>query len=152
MYLVLPWAHFLFRVGLFPRRLSLRAQSLVLWGISVVLALVLPWVNWRLQIASFAPCFCAGIVAYAFLRYRPYGERVLPAWVWPLGLLTAVIAFGPMDNVSLFHKLHRAWGLALAVGLLFVHVQELGPGWFSKGCHWLAEHSYGVYLSHIIMF
>lgn len=145
MYLLLPFAHLLLR----GRRMF---PSLGLWVASVPAAIFLPLVNWRLQVACFAPCFCAGVVAYDLLREQVPGERRLPAWIWPVGILAAIALFGPLDDVNLYHKLYRAWALALGLGVLYVYAGEgAGTGLF-RVFHWIAEHSYGIYLSHIVLF
>ena len=171
MYLVLPFVHLLLRGRLsFKGRLSFgdrfsfmgrHSSSLVLWGASVPLAVWLPPLNWRLQVAYFAPCFCAGVVAYDLLCQRAEGAKEseglwfkprLPAWSWPIALLLATAIFGPFDDVSLYHKLYRAWVLALGLGVLYVYVREGGNNGLYRVAHWIAEHSYGVYLSHIVLF
>jgi len=143
MYILLPLAYFAIRR-------ENRFHSAALWVLSVVLALTLPRVNWRLGVFNYAPCFTAGILAFDLSRQRNRSLR-LPAWVWPLGILTLIALFGPHDNIGLPQKFYRAWTLSLALGLIYAHVNEIRAGWMQPIFHWIAEHSYGIYLSHSIV-
>jgi peptidoglycan/LPS O-acetylase OafA/YrhL len=60
----------------------------------------------------------------------------------------AIILFGPHDSIGITHKYYRAWGLSLLLGVLYAHVEEGQSKWIHKVSHWIAEHSYGIYLSH----
>jgi peptidoglycan/LPS O-acetylase OafA/YrhL len=143
MYAMLPFVYVFFRP-------SKGYHLAIFWIFMVVLALVLPRVNLRLDVFAFAPCFGSGIVAFYLLRNRPQTRQRLPSWLWPVGIIAAIVLFGPMGTISWRHKLYSAWALSLALGLLYVNVRE-GPSNFVHGiCHWIAEHSYGIYLSHIV--
>jgi peptidoglycan/LPS O-acetylase OafA/YrhL len=143
MYVLLPFAYFAVRgAG--------RFRSLGLWALAVVLALTLPRISERLDVFRYAPCFTSGIVAYDMIRSRWWSWR-LPAWVWPVGIAAAVMLFGPHDNVSIGDKIGRAWGVSLMVGVLYANVAEGSPNRLHSVFHWIAEHSYGIYLSHIVL-
>jgi len=144
MYVILPFVYLLLRG-------SRTYRSLILWAFAIPVAILLPHVNWRFSIASYAPCFLAGVVAFDLLRSRKAGSIRLPRWVWPIGIGAAILLFGPFDNVSLVHRLYRAWLLSLFLAVLYVHVQEGKSGRFQGVFHWIAEHSYGIYLSHTLI-
>jgi peptidoglycan/LPS O-acetylase OafA/YrhL len=143
MYLLLPFAYFAIRG-------DRRYRSLALWGLSVLLALILPRISERLDVFRYAPCFASGIVAYDLLRSQRWAWK-LPAWVWPIGVFTVIAIFGPHDNLSLSNKMVRAWVLSLSLAVLYANVSEGQSNWIHRVFHWIAEHSYGIYLSHIVV-
>ena len=143
MYAVLPLAFFFIR----GRR---RYRSLALWIASVLLALLLDRIHWRGGVIKFAPCFASGVVAFDLLRSRGWTWK-LPAWVWPIGILGTIVLFGPHDDVGLQYKMSSAWGLSLFLGVLYANVKEGRSNWFYSVSHWIAEHSYGIYLSHTVI-
>lgn len=144
MYLLLPFAYFAIRG-------QRRFRSLALWCLSVILALTLPRISARLDVFLYAPCFTSGIVAFDLLRGQPWKWK-LPAWVWPIGILATIALFGPHDNIFLPFKIARAWVLSLLLAILYANVREAGSNWMHRTFHWIAEHSYGIYLSHNIVF
>jgi peptidoglycan/LPS O-acetylase OafA/YrhL len=143
MYVILPFAYFAIRG-------DRRYRSLALWMLSVLLALTLPMINWRLGVFRYAPCFTSGVVAFDLIRSKRWKWK-LPAWVWPIGIFTAIALFGPHDDISLPHKMYRAWALSLLLGGLFAIVEEGQSNWMHRIFHWIAEHSYGIYLSHSVV-
>ncbi|MGD0831247.1 MAG: acyltransferase [Terracidiphilus sp.] len=153
IYLILPFAYFAVRGNKHYR-------SLALWILAAAAALAAvyfahipagPWVPQRLNIFLYAPCFTSGIVAFDLIRSRRSSWK-LPAWVWLAGISAAIVLFGPHDNLSLPAKLFRAWGLSLMLGVLYANVRESRPNWTQNIFHWIAEHSYGIYLSHSAVF
>ena len=143
MYVILPFAYFAIRG-------DKRYRSLALWALSVLLALTLPRISWRLNVFLYAPCFTSGIVAFDLIRSKRWTSK-LPAWVWPIGIFAVIALFGPHDNVSLGNKMYRAWGLSLLLGVLYANVEEVRRNWTHVIFHWIAERSYGIYLSHIVV-
>jgi len=143
MYIILPFAYFAVRGRLHYR-------SIVLWIVSVAFALTLPTLSSRLNVFLFAPCFTSGIVAYDLLRSQRWKWK-LPSWTWPIGIVVFIMLFGPHDNVDFTIKIRRAWGISLLLGVLCANVKELPSGVLQRICHWIAEHSYGIYLSHVIL-
>jgi peptidoglycan/LPS O-acetylase OafA/YrhL len=141
MYLLLPFAYFVVRRG--------RYRSIALWVLSLVLALVLPGVSGRLNMFTYAPCFMSGVLAFDLSRTA---KRKLPGWTWPLFIVILIVLFGPFDNVGIQGKLYRAWVLSLAFGILIPHVHEVGGQWLHRVSHTIAEYSYGIYLSHEVVF
>ena len=144
MYVLLPGVYLLVRGGG-------RYRAVLLWVLSVLLATVLPPLSGRLHVFLYAPCFIAGVVAWdlkRICRNRPLG----PSWLWPLGIALSILLFGPHDDVSLPVKITRAWTMALAIGVLYAVVAEVPCNWFAHRMQWIAEHSFGIYLSHIVIF
>lgn len=144
MYLVLPFAYFAIRKA--------RYGSVALWVLSLFpiflfsrFALQRPF-----QILMFAPCFIAGIVAFDLARTVTSSFK-LPSWIWPVGILALLVMFGPYNPAGFSQKYVQCWGLALGIGLLYPFVKEAHTSWLYKGCRWIAERSYGIYLSHSIV-
>jgi peptidoglycan/LPS O-acetylase OafA/YrhL len=144
MYAVLPFAYLAVRGAKSYR-------SLVMWGVSVVLALVALRVSGRLNVFRYAPCFVSGIVAYDLVRARLW-KRQLPAWLWPVSLLLLLALFGLVGNSEANHPLAFLWVVSLVLAVLYPGIREMKSGIVQKVCHWTAEHSYGIYLSHVVVF
>jgi peptidoglycan/LPS O-acetylase OafA/YrhL len=138
MYIVLPFAYLLLR--------RYRFAPYFLWLLALVFALTIPQLSQRLNVFSFAPCFASGILAYSLFSET---RRKLPAWIWPLVILVVTALFQPLDNISLSKKLPLAWVLALVLGVAFPFIQEIQWRPLNRLSHWIAEISYGIYLSHI---
>lgn len=143
MYLLLPFAYFAIRG-------DRRYRSLALWVLSVLLALTVPRISERLDVFRYAPCFTSGIVAFDLIRGKRWTWK-LPAWAWPVGIFAATVLFGPHDNISLPSKIVRAWVLSLLLAVLYANVREGQSNWMHRLFHWIAEHSFGIYLSHIVV-
>lgn len=141
MYLLLP-AVFLF-IG--PSRSIGRAFALLALG--VVAGLAQPFAGTPFLVAAFAPCFMAGIVAYALTgRVR----RQLPAWAWPVAVLGLVGAYaGGLRYVEEVHPLAIGWVVCLALGLMIPAFRELRLPAIARPSLLVARYSYGIYLFHI---
>jgi peptidoglycan/LPS O-acetylase OafA/YrhL len=140
MYAMLPFIYLLLR--------GTRYRAIVLWIISVILALtVSPGGSSRLKVFAFAPCFLSGVVAYDLVRSKILSAR-LPAWAWPVGIFLSIALSRPFDSGTLSSRLPRGWVLCLALGLLYPTVYEVSYGRLQLALHWIAEHSYGIYLCH----
>jgi peptidoglycan/LPS O-acetylase OafA/YrhL len=109
-----------------------------------------PRLSGRLNIFLYAPCFASGIVAHDLIKHKRW-RSTLPAWVWPTGILLLIALYGPFDNGNPRDKIHRAWALSLALGLLYTKAEEGSWGRIQSVFHWIAKHSYGIYLSHIVV-
>jgi peptidoglycan/LPS O-acetylase OafA/YrhL len=141
MYVLLPFLYFIIRARHY--------WSLGLWIVSVLVAATVPNVITRLSVLYFAPCFVAGLVAFDLQRTARWK---LPSWLWPITILLAIVLFGPLDNVHLIAKMHRAWALSLLLGLAIPYTKEMTVSSVKKISHWIAKYSYGIYLSHTIVF
>lgn len=143
MYACLPLCYLLARRGPATAALGLgvaaAAGAFVRWA-------PLPGV-WRLSTAIFAPCFMAGVLAYAILVHRPL-RRQLPGWLWPAALVACALAFFFPLEPGLFTP-ERGWPFCLAVGLLIPCVREMRPSWLTRGASTIAKYSYGIYLVHV---
>jgi peptidoglycan/LPS O-acetylase OafA/YrhL len=137
MYAMLPFIYLLLR--------GTRYRAIALWIISVILALTVSPGTSRLRVFVFAPCFLSGVVAYDLVRSKILNAR-LPAWVWPVGIFLALSR--SFDSGTLSSRLPRGWALCLALGLLYPSVCEVSYGRLQLALHWIAEHSYGIYLCH----
>ena len=144
MYVILPFAYFAIRGG--------RYRSLGLWLLALVPSVALPRIASArpFQVLVFMPCFTAGVVAFDVARSRRQSFK-LPAWVWPVGVFALLTLFGPYDPAGFSEKYMQCWGLALGIGLLYPFVAEARVNWFYRGCQWVAERSYSIYLSHCVV-
>ncbi len=141
MYCLLPFMYLAIRRS--------RFASTVFLVISLIAALAIPKIIGRLSVFAYAPCFTAGV--FGFDLARAVKPR-LPGWAWPLALFTAIAAFNPLDDISLPDKLPRAWLVSLAAGLAIPWFREMGRGPLRTAAHWIAKYSYGIYLSHSMVF
>jgi peptidoglycan/LPS O-acetylase OafA/YrhL len=144
MYVLLPFAYFAIRAWR-------HYYSIPLWLLSLFLASTLPYFSVRLNALYFAPCFTSGIVAYDLLRSRPTLRR-LPAWLWPLAVVLVILLFQPHDNLPFYLKIYRAWFVSLLLGVLYACIKELPSGLPQRLFHQIAKYSYGIYLSHTVIF
>jgi peptidoglycan/LPS O-acetylase OafA/YrhL len=141
MYVLLPFAYFVIRKRVF--------RSIGLLILAVALALVIPGITARLEVFSYAPCFAAGIVAWDLSRVLP---KKLPPWMWPFVVGLVIVLFGPLDDISLPAKITRAWLVSGLLGLTIPLCREHAVPWLRGACHVIAKYSYGIYLSHVIVF
>lgn len=142
MYAILPFAYFLVRQ-------RTRYHVAALWILSLVLALTFPDISGRFWIFRYAPCFTSGIVAFHLRRTATWK---LPGWTWPPALFTIILLFGPFDHTNLLEKMPRAWVLSLLLAIVVAHVKESASAVVNSVAHWIAEYSYGIYLSHLVVF
>jgi peptidoglycan/LPS O-acetylase OafA/YrhL len=141
MYCLLPFIYFLIRSG--------RNRSFLVWCLALAVAVAIPKTGDLVSVFAFAPCFAAGALAFDLSRsVRP----VLPAWLWPCVIGIVIYLFGPCDDVKLVFKMNRAWILTLALALAIPLCRELTAPAVVRVCHWIAKYSYGIYLSHNIVF
>jgi peptidoglycan/LPS O-acetylase OafA/YrhL len=99
---------------------------------------------WRLSVIDFAPCFLAGVLAFAVLR-KP--RPMLSPWAWPVMLLAAICLAGLLDHDATNPSMN--WVLCLFVGVSIPFVRDLPSSWFTRAAQRVCEYSYGIYLVHV---
>ena len=140
MYLVLP-ALFVF----VTRRGG--AAPLYLWLASVALALVQETTTvTRLDVVRYAPCFVAGVLAFARERQtRQEGSQGRWSWTgWPLVILAAL----GIRQLGL----EAGWLGCLLLGLGMGRFRQVNVRWIRAVAAWTARYSYGIYLAHLPVF
>lgn len=148
MYVFIPWLFVLGRVAGFLR---IGIAAVV---VTVILAIIHSYAlgNWPLlkvlDLAQYAPCFAAGVLAFALVaRYQPH----IPAWLWAptlgtcVGLFTAVVASGVTSNIA-----WPRWLFCLIIALLLPLFEQLRHRPAQVLCHVIAKYSYGIYLFHLV--
>jgi peptidoglycan/LPS O-acetylase OafA/YrhL len=136
MYCMLPWLYWLTRK---------RSGGVVIAGwiaTSIACVLVPASVLGVWDMAFFAPCFLAGVVAYRLSRTV---TPTLPFYLWPLVILTA-------GSFYLHYRITHAaptfgWLACLALGISVSFFREL-PAVLHPPFKIIARYSYGIYLTH----
>lgn len=140
MYLVLPLVFVATRGG---RRLSVAA---LLWLAAALAGSQVPADGTSL--APFVPCFLSGVIAYCVSQRR---TRELPFWLFGVVLGAGVLSYlalsAPDPSV---HSRLAAWSVCLAVGLLLPQFRDTSSRLVRRGAAWIAQYSYGIYVSHQI--
>lgn len=95
----------------------------------------------RYSLGEFAAFFLSGIVAFVMLRYR---SLQLPFWGWPL-VIAAAYAF---RHVSF----QAGWFACLMLGIAVPQFKEVSQPAIKRTAAWIARYSYGIYLSHVVIF
>jgi peptidoglycan/LPS O-acetylase OafA/YrhL len=99
---------------------------------------------------AYTPCFLGGIIGYRLWR----GSRMrLPFWGWPLAIISCV-ALRVFAEVSGLRgaTMTSSWVACLLLGVAAPQFQELGSGCVRSLAEKIAKCSYGVYLSHCVVF
>ena len=114
-----------------------------LWAMSVLagIAMLHYHGNYRLALLYFAPCFLGGIMAFGMLRYR---SLCLPFWGWPIVIATIFA----IRQVSFRYS----WFGCLLLGIAAPQFKEMTQPFLRKLAALVARYSYGIYLSHIVIF
>jgi len=135
MYLLLP----LLFVGVTHPR---GPAPILLWLLAVVLALVQEGTTaTRLDLARYAPCFVAGVVAFA--RERRSTARF--HWLgWPV-VIALAFALRQLG-------LEVGWLGCLLLGTTVGRFRPVNVRWIRTSAAWIARYSYGIYLAHLIVF
>lgn len=142
MYLVLPFIFLATRLATDLRRIAM------CYGIALLAAWLLPLVSARFYGAMFAPCFMAGVLAYA-LRER-MAPRV-PAVVWPVFLAVVAVAYVVLEEfIPGVSNRPLQIALCLAVGLALPHFAQSVARPLNRVAAALARYSYGIYLFHCV--
>lgn len=139
MYVLLPLCYLL----------AIKSPKAVIGGLALAIALgsLVLWTefpgSWRLSVLGYAPCFLAGVLAFALLRNRPTKRTHSSLWfgilalLWTLGLV-APVTFAPVG-----------WAFCLVLALCIVIIPELPESLVTRGSYYIAKYSYGIYLLHM---
>jgi hypothetical protein len=96
------------------------------------------------DLAHYAPCFLSGVLAWRLLKNVKTAS--LPWFFWPVALFSLTAFF------FVVHTSWTRWICCLALGLLIPCFTEVRPRWLRIASHEVARYSYGIYLSHVIIF
>ena len=93
-------------------------------------------------LATFVPCFMAGVIAYALLK----AVRLrLPPSAWIAFLLLIAVAFASAEEPE--WRPRWTLGTCLVVGVS-IPLFRANAGWLAKSAAFVAKYSYGIYLAH----
>jgi peptidoglycan/LPS O-acetylase OafA/YrhL len=92
------------------------------------------------NVASYVPCFLAGIVAYQLRRYDSYK---LPASIWPVFVIGIGLAY-LSSSLTRIDTLCACFLLGLAIPAF----TTLTSRWITIASKLIAKYSYGIYLTH----
>lgn len=140
MYVMLP------AIFLLLQRFSTGYCVAGLWVLAVLGALIQPVVIGRLNVAQFAPCFVAGVIAYA-RSMRP-ARTVLHWGLWPLFLTLVLVGYVGVESVDteVHHPAWLGWLMCLVIGGCMVNFADMPRGVLSRASQLIARYSYGIYL------
>jgi peptidoglycan/LPS O-acetylase OafA/YrhL len=138
MYLFLPLLFLLMRSGA-GRSLG---RHLTLYVAAVVTCLCILRFSTTPNLAVYFPCFLPGVIAYKLGSVQRYRLRI-PAILWPTSIIgaTAIYLLMPTNR-------YRAWLTCLILGLAIPLFAELKAAWIVAPSKYIAQYSYGIYLSH----
>jgi peptidoglycan/LPS O-acetylase OafA/YrhL len=103
--------------------------------------------SWRVaQVFRYAPCFLAGVLAYAMLRARRW-RRIIPGAMWVVALPLTIVYLAMVAERGGPRPIE--WGYALVLGLAIPLTRELGLSCLTRAAHTVATYSYGLYLAHV---
>ncbi len=142
MYLVLPL------IFMVTRQVTDLRWVLALWVVSLLAAYFVAPVSGRFSVATFAPCFMAGVVAYG-LRERI--QPRIPSMFWPMLLVALVVLYVALESLTPgIHHVTLQAGICLLVGLLIPLFRQTTSRVFNRATHLVARYSYGIYLFHVL--
>ena len=142
LYLLLPFAFLVARRGWRPTAVMLAVT------IPLAVAVRMGSSGWAAPVTAlrFAPCFAAGVLAWALCWHAP--DRARWSWLQAGAAMTVLVsAYVSLDpwNPSVV----RSWAFCLSLGLLVARLPELPGGAVARLAESVAKHSYGVYLFHV---
>jgi peptidoglycan/LPS O-acetylase OafA/YrhL len=142
MYLVLP------AIFLLTNKVTNLRRVIGFWVLSLVAAYFVAPLSERLVVATFGPCFMAGVIAYA-LRDRV--AATLPALLWLPAILVLVGVYVAIEWVTPgIHHLALQAGFCLVLGLCIPLFRQSASERFNRVAHTVARYSYGIYVFHCI--
>jgi peptidoglycan/LPS O-acetylase OafA/YrhL len=98
---------------------------------------------WRLGVLGFAPCFAAGVLAFAMLRRHPTPRAHSFLWFGILALLWTIGLSVPVTMPVV------GWAFCLVLGVSVATIPELPTSLVTRGSEVIAKYSYGIYLLHM---
>jgi peptidoglycan/LPS O-acetylase OafA/YrhL len=142
MYLVLPV------IFLLTSRVTDFRRVLGIWALSLMTAYFVAPISERLVVATFGPCFMAGVIAYA-LRERVTAS--LPAPLWIPAILLLIVAYIGIESLTFgIHHVALQAGFCLLLALCIPLFRQSASVAFNRAAHMLARYSYGIYLFHCV--
>jgi peptidoglycan/LPS O-acetylase OafA/YrhL len=142
MYLVLPG------IFLFTNKVTNFGRVIALWSLSLVGAYFVAPLSERLVVATFGPCFMAGVIAYA-LRDRVAASLSARLWLPAILLLIGIYVAIEWVTPGIHHLALQA-GFCLMLGLCIPLFRQSASEGFNRVAHVVARYSYGIYLFHCI--
>jgi peptidoglycan/LPS O-acetylase OafA/YrhL len=133
MYLFLP---FLF---LLIRSTGAIWRSLLLWMLSISIAVVALRHKNVPDLLLFIPCFLPGVIAFQLMRTK---RLQVPAFLWPLAIALLTIFFLAEPGWPF------RWAACLILGIAIPRFAPLKNHWLVAASHTTAKYSYGIYLTH----
>ena len=146
MYIVLPL------LFVFLRRFPSWWVPVCLWILDV--AAILLMLKLRVReipaLLQYTPCFLAGIIGY---RLWSVARMDLRFWGWPI-VITSCLALRVLAEATAirYATTLSPWFVCLFLGCAVPQFRELGRGWVRTFAAMMAKYSYGIYLSHSIVF
>jgi peptidoglycan/LPS O-acetylase OafA/YrhL len=135
MYIFLPPLFFL------VSRLRSLWPLLLLWVLSIPIAMIQPLIVARAGLAQYVPHFLPGVMAYYLSKQMP--PRISHSW-WIPAVTTVSVLF------LLIPSWQAGWVACLALGLMIPQFKETPAGWIRRLSGEIAKYSYGLYLCHSI--
>lgn len=113
----------------------------VLWTLSIIVLLVVRIKG--MGLLTYVPCFLGGVVGYGLWRST---RLRLPPFLWLVTILSAIamrltlpLKFGP-------------WCASLVLGMAIPLFRQFETPLIRRPCLLVAKYSYGIYLSHCVIF
>jgi peptidoglycan/LPS O-acetylase OafA/YrhL len=142
MYLALPL------IFLWSSRSTHLPRIAAIYAVALLLAWFVPRYSVRLGGAMFAPCFMAGVVAFA-LRDRMTPRFAAPYWLLFLAAMVLLYVLIEDATPGIHHVLLQA-AICLLVGLAIPLFRQSRLPKFNLVVQLVARYSYGVYLFHCV--
>ena len=146
MYAVLPLVYFL---------VKRRGVNPLLLAFGCVLASLPIFPAYFTGIIAYFPCFLAGVAAYRMSRMQKPQLSIVVFLVVLVGLCAAYTVartyLRTYKPTWIFVESVTDWLASLTIALLLPRIREIPEGWVSRTAHQVAQYSYGVYVSHVIV-
>ena len=142
MYLVLPLCF------LVARR-SIKAV-IGLLGLAAIMGWwVIPIGGEHYEVFLFAPCFIAGVLAYAIYVHRKDIVEKFSGKYWAPILFATVFVVGLIFRPDAYRSVMYGWATTIPLAFLIPFFKDMKDSWLSRASHQVAKYSFGIYLLHI---